>query len=42
MAICAAKTRAELFSDEVGEDVLQEALGQIALDLSEALNKHKL
>ncbi|WP_331837558.1 hypothetical protein [Bacillus paralicheniformis] len=42
MAICAAKTRAELFSDEVGEDVLQEALGQIALELSEALSKHKL
>ncbi|MCY8606595.1 hypothetical protein [Bacillus sonorensis] len=42
MAVCAAKTRAELFSDEVGEDVLQKVLGQIALELSEALNKHKL
>lgn len=43
MAICAAKTRAELFSnDQSSKEVLQEALDRIALDLSEALSKHKL
>ncbi|MCY7740530.1 hypothetical protein MH050_06640 [Bacillus licheniformis] len=29
MAICAAKTRAELFSNEAGKEVLQEALEQM-------------
>ncbi|KAA6482216.1 hypothetical protein [Bacillus swezeyi] len=42
MAICAAKTRAELFSNNPSKEVLQEALDQISHDLSEALSKHKL
>ncbi|MED2945474.1 hypothetical protein P4282_24005 [Bacillus swezeyi] len=42
MAICAAKTKAEMLSNEEDHEILQETMEQITLDLSEALSKHKL
>ncbi|WMW46644.1 hypothetical protein RFN66_18770 [Bacillus paralicheniformis] len=42
MAICVAKTKAELLSDSDDITLLQDALEEVARELSETLDKHKL